>query len=100
MVEFRQSYIRQSNDRLERLRNDIDRLSDLYEAGKDSARSELNDSIQIVRDKEQLVRTRIDEMADSTEDSWEQVKEGFETVYRELERALEDAISKIPEKSS
>jgi len=97
-MEFRQSYIRESNDRLERLRNDIDRLSDLYEADKDNARVDLHDLIQSLRAKEQLLQSRLAELKDSTEDGWTLVKEGFETVGRELEEALEDAASKIPER--
>jgi hypothetical protein len=62
-AKFRQPYIRQSNDRLERLRKDIDRLGALCEAGKDSARSEWKDSINTLKDKEGLVRSRLDEMA-------------------------------------
>ena len=97
-MEFRQSYIRESNERLESLREDIDRLSDRYQTSESSARSELSDSLQTLRDKEQQVRAHIEEMMNSTEESWEQLKEGFETVYRELEIALENAVSRIDDR--
>jgi len=97
-MDFRQSYIRESNDRLERLRNDIDRLSDLYETEKNKARDDVHDSIQSLRAREQLLQSRLDELKNSSEDSWELLKEGIETVGRELEEALENGVSGIPEK--
>lgn len=99
-MEFRQSYIRESNDRLERLKNDIDRLSDLYEAEKEHVRVDLHESIQSLRAKERLLQSHLDQLKNSTEDGWELVKEGFDQVGRELEEALKDAVSNIPERGS
>ena len=95
-MEAKQSFIRHSNARVDLLSRDIDRLSEMYQAKHLGKRDDLRITVELLREKERLLRSYLDELRFSDDDKWEQQKAGFETVRCELEEALKEAISRVP----
>lgn len=99
-MEVKQSFIKDSNARIDLLSSDIDRLSEMYQEKHLGKRDDLRITVELLREKERLLRSHLDELRFSDDNNWEQLKVGFETVGSELETALKEAISRVPKYES
>jgi chromosome segregation ATPase len=86
--------------RLESLEQQLAKLEARASELGDDVREEYGEQLIDLRAKRDVARQKLEEMNRASGAAWEDVKEGAESVWHELEEALEKATSRFDEPST
>jgi TolA-binding protein len=73
----------------------IDELGRKAEGLAVDAKAEANKALEVLREKRAQLQPRIEELKKSTQQTWEDTKAGLETAMTELDKAYQNARSKL-----
>lgn len=74
---------------------EVDRFKAKASGASANVQLELNKEINAMKGKIEQGKTKLAEIADASEDSWESIKEGVDSAWDSLRAAVSDAKSKF-----
>jgi len=91
----RQEYIQEMNEQLDQWRSRLHELEENANRKTADARREYDQKIKTVEEKMQNAEKKLTALQQSTDESWDRLKEDVTTVWKDLNEAFADAVSKL-----
>ncbi|MCG7852737.1 MAG: hypothetical protein MIO92_09465, partial [Methanosarcinaceae archaeon] len=95
LAEKKTSYERRIEAELHEWGTKIDILKAKAEASKAEARSIYVNQIEGLKAKQEAAKRKLNQLRESGEEAWEDVKKGVDTALTDLGKAIKDALSKF-----
>ena len=74
---------------------EVDKLKAKASGASTDAQMELNKQIEALEGKIEEGKTKLAEIADASEDSWESIKDGVESAWDSMKSAFSEAVDKF-----
>jgi len=94
-MSTKDEYVRKMHEKLEHWNAEIDALAGRVEHAEAGARTEYHKQIEAMRGKRDDARKRLDELQQSSEVAWEDMKTGVEMAWDAISEALSSAKSRF-----
>ena len=91
----RDEYVRKLQEKLGKWNAEIDALAARAAEAKAGARSEYMEQIEALKAKQAVAREKIEELQQSGESAWEDLKSGVELAWTALGEAIDSARSRF-----
>lgn len=95
MENNKESYRRKMQEQVNEWIAELDRLRKKAETAGAEKIKNLPEQIKVLEGKIEEGRAKIKELAEMNEDSWESLKDGFETAWKALSAGVKDAAIKF-----
>lgn len=89
----RHAYIDKLKDKLDEWDADIDELEESAQKTKAELKFELEDQITSLKIKRDIMKLKLAEIRDSSEDAWKDLRAGAEEAWNDLKDAIDKARS-------
>jgi uncharacterized protein Yka (UPF0111/DUF47 family) len=89
----RHEYIDKLKEKLDEWDADIDELEERAQKTKTEIEFELKDQITTLKLKRDIVKLKLSEIMDASEEAWEDIKAGAEEAWADVKDAMEKAKS-------
>jgi uncharacterized protein Yka (UPF0111/DUF47 family) len=89
----RHEYINKLKEKLDEWDADIDELEERAQKTKTEIEFELKDQITTLKLKRDIVKLKLSEIMDASEEAWEDIKAGAEEAWADVKDAMEKAKS-------
>ncbi len=83
---------------LDEWRSEIDKLKAKASGASADAKLKMNKEAEVLESKIEEGKKKLSELADSSDDTWESMKDSIETKWKSLKSAFSDAASKFKDK--
>lgn len=94
-MENKKSYLQRLAEQLQEWDTEIDELKLKAHLAKADAKDELQKQLEELRVKRETAQSKLKLLQESSDDAWDDVKEGVEKSWKELKGAFASAISKF-----
>lgn len=91
----RDEYVEKLKVKLDEWNTDIDKLEAKAEHVKEDLKEKYHEEVNSVRQHRESVKGKLKQLAESSEEAWEELKAGTEEVLHKLNEAIEKAHSKF-----
>lgn len=88
-------YQQKKQAQLDERKAEVDKLKAKASGASADAQLELNKQIEALEGKLEEGKTKLAEIADASEDTWESIKEGVESAWDSMKSAFSDAAAKF-----
>lgn len=95
VMSTKQSYIEKVQARLNKWDAEIEKLKAQAANASGDALFTCQEQIDELKERQAEAQTRLDNMRDSGDDAWEDLKEGVEAAWGRLDKAVRDAASRF-----
>jgi hypothetical protein len=92
---IRKAYLKKTGERLEDLEDDISRLREKAEKMESEARRKFQDTLEVLRYKQESSRERIEDLRAAAAGDWGRFKGGVEESLADLKRAVDHAVERF-----
>ncbi|WP_025916501.1 hypothetical protein [Herminiimonas sp. CN] len=89
----RQEFIQKMKAQLDQWSIEIDKLSVRAEAAQEEAKLKYQAQIDALKQQREAAKLKLHELQSSSEDAWDSVREGMESAWESMTKAIKDAIS-------
>jgi len=97
-MEDKKSYLQKLAAQLQEWDTEIDELKVKAHLAKADAKDELDKQIDELRTKKEAARSKLQQLQDSGDEAWDDIKAGVEKSWTELRGAVRSAMSKFSDK--
>jgi len=97
-MEDKRSYLQKLAAQLQEWDTEIDELKVKSHLAKADAKDELAKQIDELRTKKEAARSKLQQLQDSGDEAWDDIKAGVEKSWTELRGAFRSAMSKFSDK--
>ena len=94
-MSTKDEYIRKMHSRLDQLNNEIDVLTAKVSHVEEKVRAEYRQQIDVLRSKRDDAQKRMNELQQTGESAWEDMKAGVELAWEAIGEALDSAKSRF-----
>ncbi len=91
----RQEYIEEMNEQLDHWRTRIHELEENAQRKSSETRAEYNRQIKTVEKKMQSAEKKLTALEESSEESWDHLRKDMSGMWKDLNEAFADAVSKL-----
>jgi hypothetical protein len=91
------TYKEKMQAQLDEWKEEIGKLKEKATTISAEAKAEINIKIQGLEDKVKEGKIKLEELAEATEDAWENVKDGLETFWNSVKKNIQETVDKIKE---
>lgn len=89
----REEFIQKMKAQLDQWGIEIDKLSLRAEAAQAEAKLKYQHQIEVLKQQREAARLKLHELQSSGEDAWESLREGMESGWESITKAIKDAMS-------
>lgn len=94
-MENKKSYLQRLAEQLQEWDTEIDELKVKAHLAKADAKDELQKQLEELRVKKETAQSKLKLLQESSDDAWDDVKDGVEKSWKELKGAFASAIAKF-----
>ena len=91
----RDEYVAKLKNKLDEWNADIDKLEAKAEVVKEEAKELYEEEVSVVRQHRDNIKLKVNELVESSDEAWEELKTGVEQAWEKLSEAIEKAHSKF-----
>jgi hypothetical protein len=91
------TYKEKMQAQLDEWKEEVGKLKEKAAGISAEAKAEINIKIQGLEEKMNEGKTKLEELADATEDAWENVKVGLDSLWNSVKQTIQETVDKIKE---